>query len=328
MVNQTGTSSRNVHVITVRRKKLNNMKSEKILSIGAWGKRVTGAEGQLASLTLFNVGTYAMAYTGVVANSATDFSLNWQTPYVKNVVGVLPPDDAGGTGALPVADNTKAKQKVGLSYCEYDIEFSNNTNANTHIELYFYVCKKNSNQDVPNCIINTASSYGLGAPVNTNAAAGLAAPHTTGYTTHTTLGTKVGDWPQVRQSFKLIKKVMFMLPPTSNAQHLFKINYNKMFDEVADMNQQDFMAGKSLTCYFRARGELIKDSTDSHATISISPVDVSVQITARKYFQAANDPLQPPLKFASIALPTGATLTNQQIMSAGENVATMVSAFT
>lgn len=326
---QTGSSHRYFHNIVVNKRKLNNMKSEKILSVASWGIKIAGAESQYSSAVLCNIGSWTQAYSSFAANSQPAFSLIWPTPYVKNVPSVFPMVQAGNNGDLPIEADTKAKLKVGLTYANYEIEISNNLNTVAKCELYIFLAKNSVVYNIPDGIKTVDQDYGLGAPIVQNAAAGLAQPHTYGYPTDTTLGTYPMDWPQIKKNWKLLKVLKFNLPPTTNQTHIFKIVYNKLFDESADRGELDHMKGRTIQFYWRAKGEVIRDDTISApaAVIGTAPTDISFQITARKYFQAANDPMNPPLKFAAQALPTGAANDKIQLITQGEAAAILDSLF-
>lgn len=302
------------------------MKSEKILSIANWGVKIDGAESKYSSAIIAHVGTRNQAYIGQSFDLLDNYTDYWPTPYIKNVVAALPPNNDESTGALPIANNTLAKQRVGLPYCSFEIEISNNLNTVAKCELYVLLSKRDHELDVSNSIIATDQDYGMGAPEMREANAGTASTDNIyGFPTHTTLGTKLGDWPIIRRNFKFLKVIKFNLPPTSNQTHVFNINYNKIFDQIVDDqgSHYNFIKNKSLTFYWRAKGEIVKDDTVDAGTgvIATSPTSVSFQISARKYFQAAQDTINPPLKLAATALPTGAATNKISAVTQGEAAA-------
>jgi len=329
---QAGYINRDFHNITVRSRPLNNMQTGEILSVVSFGQRLTGSAGSYASLVLCNTGTYAQAYTGVAPNTAETYVNSWPTPYIMNIVGNLPPNNKEGTGALPIVDNTyPTNNKIGLKYATYSIEFSNNKTSNCHIELWVCLCKSNTSQTVVDCITNTDQDFGLGAAAAIGPAAGsLTTSRVYGYPSHTTLGTKMSDFPAVKKNWQVLKKISFILPAASNHEHTFSIKYNTIFDQSTDVSNGttlNYLAGKTLQFYYRAKGEVVVDATSATKLVTTDSTDVSCVIVARKHFAAPNDPIQPTLKFASIALPQAAVNSAIKVVTSGESGGAVTSLF-
>jgi len=288
------------------------MKDGEVLSIASWGTRITGSSGSYASTVMCYIGSYAQCLTGVDGNSISQYNNSWPTPYLFNITSATTTNNREGTGALPIAAPTvQPNLRIGLEYVTYNMEFSNNTTCTSVVELFVMLCRQDTDDSPITCIEDSDQNFGGGSALAVAPNAGsYSSGRVYGFPTHYHLGTKVTDWPYLRKTWKILKKVSFVLPAASNSEHNFSIRYNQIFDnDNLTSSFKNYIGGKTLAFYVRVKGEVVVDKTTSGENpaniITTGSTDVSVAITGRKHFKLPEDPLQPRMKFLSSAMPQG-----------------------
>lgn len=268
-----GEIKRHVSTILVGKKK-----PIKNPSKGCW--RVTDQGQDIAAIVEGKqfVGTIAFINT---FNQMTTSSGAGYNPATNAYVSLFDanPNQSNIGGGLYSQVSLPNDDRIVIRSVQYNLEFANFTAVSpVVIDLYWLLCKKNTNDFPETCWQNVLTSQAMGrsaAVQATNAAA-----YTAGYASSSMIGMRPEDAPAFKKIWKTLKKETYELAPGANVQLTYDFVYNKMIDKKFIQEQAtNYIAGLTLTPFAIFRGCVVKDI---NGTATVSPCEVGF-IYSREY---------------------------------------------
>lgn len=202
--------------------------------------------------------------------------------------------------------------RIVLKDVQFNVEFANFTSVSpVVIDVYWLLCRKNTNDYPETCWNNVLSSQASGASLAVQA--GSSGIYSGGYPTTAMVGMHPEDVAGFSKIWKTVRKETYELAPGANVQLAYKFVYNKLLDKKALQEQPTvYLQGLSLGLFYIFRGCVGKDVGTT--TASIAPCEIGT-IWSREYtcFVPSTNRVQ-----ASYIAPTlvtgGATMTAVNIL--------------